>query len=454
MFTFFTCYYENSVLVASHKKIAFNYIRTWLIIDIIGFFPFEIFTNNTVGIGNPFSLDFFPLYRLLRMLKLTRIVKLWNNDIKVQELKDLMRILKVTVSRMRYLSFIFIAFCHIICCFWCLLPRSYYGPLNWEVHYLIQDDETWQIYLAGFYWIITTVCTIGYGDIVPVNNLEKAVAICLMSGGVFFYSYTISSITSMIASNTYQNSKIQQQVDVLEGIANEFKLSKGFHQKLKGSLTYNLKEKRSDFSAVLNSLPPKVASLLKYQMNSKLLKHNEFFKDKPFHFVQRILEYLMPYKVEANEYIYKEGASCDEIYFILSGEIVFVYENNVIYESLDGGGYFGDAEIFLCEERETTAKAIKRTKMLTLDREILFSILKDYEKLKVDMIIMSMIKRKQLRKTSVISGSCDTSQDIHLSPLQFSIPDNVNSSEEVSVNFIEDCSSSLEPKMVWDVSQE
>ena len=92
--------------------------------------------------------------------------------------------------------------------------------------------------------------------------------------------------------------------------------------------------------------------------------------------------------------------------------------------------------------------------MLTLDREILFSILKDYEKLKVDMIIMSMIKRKQLRKTSVISGSCDTSQDIHLSPLQFSIPDNVNSSEEVSVNFIEDCSSSLEPKMVWDVSQE
>ena len=253
-----------------------------------------------------------------------------------------------------------------------------------------------------------------------------------------------------MSTNSFQNIKIQAQSSILNGIAKEFKLSKSFHKRLNEALIYNIKEKRSDFSVVLNSLPPKVASLLKYQMNSKLLENNEFFKDKPFHFIQRILEYLMPYKAEHNEYIYKEGAPCDEIYFILSGEIVFIYENNVIYEAISSGGYFGDAEMFLCEQRETTAKAIKRTKMLSLDREILFNILKDYEKLKVDMIIMSMIKRKQLKKTSIMSGSYDGSHENNISPLEFSIPSSVGSSEEISAKFIEDCSSNLEPKTAWE----
>ena len=123
-----------------------------------------------------------------------------------------------------------------------------------------------------------------------------------------------------------------------------------------------------------------------------------------------------------------------------------MFDNDIIYESVKAGGYFGDAEIFLCDQRETIVKSLRRTKMLTLDREILLSILKDYEKLKVDMIIMSMIKRKQLKKTSIMSNSYGSSQDIHISPIQFGSPENDISSQELSVNFIEDCSSSLEPK--------
>ena len=300
--------------------------------------------------------------------------------------------------------------------------------------------------MAGFYYIITTVCTIGFGDIVPVNNLEKAVAISIMSGGVFFYSYTISSITSIIAANSYQNSKIKQNCDILQTIATDYKLSKGFHKRLEDALVYNLKEKRSDFNTVLDSLPLKVASKLKYVMNSKLLENNEFFHDKPFHFVQRILEYLMPYKVEADEVIYKQGFPCDEIYFVLSGEVVFIHEDDVIYESVTANGYFGDAEIFLCEERETNVKALKRTKMLTLDRDILVSILKDYEKLKVEMIILSMIKRKQLKKFTVVTNSSDCSHEIQVSPVQLSFDENAQSSEDFTAKFIEDYSSSFDLK--------
>ena len=446
VFSFFTCYYdESSQLIVSRKRIAYKYVTSWFFTDIITFFPFEIFSNKVVGINYSFPNELHPLYRTLRILKLFRITKFWSNSAKNQQLEDFLHNFNIKLSRMQYLCISFMLFCHLGCCFWCLLPIAVPGPLNWEIMYNIQDFSDGQQYLAGLYWVITTICTIGYGDIRPTNDLEKAVGICVMSAGVFFFSYTISSITSMMATNSYQNSRIKENSTILQGIANEFKLTKGFKKKLEEALIYNLKETRSDFAAVLNSLPPKVASMLKYAMNHKLVEGNEFFKDKPFHFIQRILEFLIPYKVEAEEYIYREGGPCDEIYFVLNGEVAFVYENNIIYESVGAGGYFGDAEIFLCEERETMVKSLRRTKMLALDREILLSILKDYEKLKVDMIIMSMIKRKQLKKTSIMSNSYGSSQDIHISP-HFLFQENQMSSEEISVKFIEDCSSSLEPK--------
>lgn len=450
VFTFFTCYYSNSTdLVINHKTIAKNYLKTWFFVDLIGFFPFEVFANNDVGDNNLFYDEIRPFYRILRMIKLVRIFKLLNNPIKIQEMKDFLHGCNISLSRMRLLLLSFILFCHLMTCFWCMLPRSYHFRTNWEVVYNMQDAGIFEKYLAGFYWLITTVCTIGYGDIAPRNDLEIAVAIVVMSGGVFFYSYTISSITSIIASANLQNCMIESHTGILSGIAAEYKLTKQFHKRLNDALIYNLKEKRADFVTVLASLPPKVASRLKYKMNHKLIEHNQFFIDKPYNFVQRILEFLCPYKAEAGEYIYKEGAPVDEIYFILSGNVAFVYENDVIYESVKAGGYFGDAEIFLCEERETCVKCTERTKMLTLDRERLLNVLKDYEKLKVEMIIVSMIKRKQLKKTSIMSQSETPSEDVNISLEEHSFPDDQNSLGG-SANFIMDCSSTLEPRVAWD----
>ncbi|OMJ71030.1 hypothetical protein SteCoe_30876 [Stentor coeruleus] len=87
--------------------------------------------------------------------------------------------------------------------------------------------------------------------------------------------------------------------------------------------------------------------------------------------------------------------------------------------------------------------------MLTLDRERLLNVLKDYEKLKVEMIIVSMIKRKQLKKTSIMSQTETPSEDVNISLEEHSFPIDQNSLGG-NASFIEDCSSTLEPKVAWD----
>ncbi len=55
-------------------------------------------------------------------------------------------------------------------------------------------------YFISFYWLVTTITTVGYGDIVPLTVEGKLIALFIMALGVVSLSLIISQITSRIVS--------------------------------------------------------------------------------------------------------------------------------------------------------------------------------------------------------------------------------------------------------------
>jgi len=55
-------------------------------------------------------------------------------------------------------------------------------------------------YFISLYWFITTVATVGYGDITPVTMKGMLVALMVMLSGVMILSLIISQVTSRIVS--------------------------------------------------------------------------------------------------------------------------------------------------------------------------------------------------------------------------------------------------------------
>lgn len=52
--------------------------------------------------------------------------------------------------------------------------------------------------MSAIYWAITTMVTVGYGDITPVTTLERLTTMTSMIVGAGLYAYIINEISTMV----------------------------------------------------------------------------------------------------------------------------------------------------------------------------------------------------------------------------------------------------------------
>ncbi len=102
-------------------------------------------------------------------------------------------------ERLIEFSMTFVILCHNLSCLWFLFARLQdFNEETWVYRYGYLDNTISEQYLAGLYFIVATITTVGYGDINSSTSLEQAFSVVLMILGVVAYSTAISSISNII----------------------------------------------------------------------------------------------------------------------------------------------------------------------------------------------------------------------------------------------------------------
>jgi hypothetical protein len=78
--------------------------------------------------------------------------------------------------------------------------------------------ENYELYITSLYFIVTTIMTVGYGDIHAVNISEKLLSILLMLIGVVSVSFATGAISSIISDQDKTESKLKEKMNTLESI--------------------------------------------------------------------------------------------------------------------------------------------------------------------------------------------------------------------------------------------
>lgn len=347
---FVSAYYDaEDDLVVSRKKIVWNYFSGWFFFDLAGVLPFDqMFDVDRYG--NLVRVSRLPrLYKLLRLTRLLKMLKVIKERNKI--LRKLLDALQIGAGFERvFISFLSIfLFCHISSCFWYMAADLNEDPENWVAVFSFTDQSNVDCYIASFYYIVQTVVTVGYGDLHSNDTLERLLTCFLMFIGVFFYSFTIGSLSSLLTNIDSKSAHLETKLNTLLQLKSQYNLDDELYIRLKRGVKYGLSKFNFDKIEFLDNLPANLRVELSVIMHKSLVQSIDFFQNKPARFIAFIGPYLKSIKHGKDEYIYSEGDYADEMYFIKQGNVSLVLKEygNFEYLKIEKGYYFGEVSNFI-----------------------------------------------------------------------------------------------------------
>jgi len=75
--------------------------------------------------------------------------------------------------------------------------------------------------LDALWWCVATVTTVGYGDIVPVSNIGRIVALFYMFFGISMIAILLSVITNTFYKRTFEKEEREKREEQLNLLKNQ-----------------------------------------------------------------------------------------------------------------------------------------------------------------------------------------------------------------------------------------
>lgn len=407
LITFNSAFYDNfGVLVSRRRQVTLKYLKSWFAIDLVSCIPFNLISGSKKGYNSLLRLARLP--RLAKLLRLSRLVKMLKNTNGsngfLRKIEDVLDI-KTSETRLFQGFMTVLVMLHLMACLWYYEAKFQEFPIDcWVMKFGYIDFDVGSLYLRSLYFIITTLATVGYGDIYPVSNIERLIIIVWIIIVMFFMTFNISSMSNMISGIDTQDSILQYKISVIEEFCKESKLNKELKIRLKESIKYST-EKNGGSLYNKQDLILELPKHLRYEVAMAMHKGNAreifFLKYQDKVFVSNIIPLLISQRFRAGDVVYVEGEHPDEMYFIVKGRIGFAFsEKKIIFKQKFQGMHFGDIEILLFSPRLFHTKAMVDTEVLALKKNTLNGVLQRFPLIQIEMKIEAE-KQKDLCLKSI-----------------------------------------------------
>ena len=74
------------------------------------------------------------------------------------------------------------------------------------------------MYVTSFYFTVTTILTVGYGDITGRNLTERILCIAMMIIGTVSFSFATGALSSIISNYDTSEAKLKEKLSTLNQI--------------------------------------------------------------------------------------------------------------------------------------------------------------------------------------------------------------------------------------------
>ena len=352
LLTFNLAYEEKTArgthYVFSRKLIACHYLKGWFLIDLFSIAPFFLITldyadpwgNNVVltqaedGAPNAMRATvLFRIVKLLRMLKLARVFKA-SRVLERTVLDVVLTDWEWTFAMLKLLKFAFFLFfyAHLQACVYGLVS-SFLPPPTWLSEFDAQYEgfegpegqapHPLERYAAALYWSVMTLTSIGYGEMTPVNSVERWMCSLYMFLSGILWTYAIGSVAAIATTLNPNQVMYETTMDQLNLFMRERQLPREMRIVLRDFVKSARRiNQLNDDAELLGKLSPELQATVALAANREWLGQIYFFRElwgnrQGTAFIAALARHLV-----IRNFVAKERIPVGQLYVVRRGLVV------------------------------------------------------------------------------------------------------------------------------------
>lgn len=208
---FNVAYEKDGVVIEDRRKIVYNYLSGSFLIDLVSAVPWDLLST--------YSETFLYVHTVTVIIRLSRLRRMRSLQTQIEKLQYRIdnKLIWVFMNVGKLFS-ILIMLAHWFACIWYLLGASTASDdpnaePNWFSTATIDRSSFSSCYLTSLYFCITTMITVGYGDVHAVNLQEKLFAIALMMTAWMVLLVISGVLTSTIVRYDEQGARFSEMMN-------------------------------------------------------------------------------------------------------------------------------------------------------------------------------------------------------------------------------------------------
>lgn len=335
-------------LVSAPAQVRAHYTKGWFWVDMPAAVPWFLLTG-------------VPLSQFIQLLKLARVAVLlqqWRQG----------NIRYATVLRLVTFVYWLLLTAHGLACGWLALGG------------IATETETFTRYLRALYWCITTLTTVGYGDITPSTNPQTAYAMMVMLLGVGVYGYVIGNVTTLLANIDLAKTHYRESMDRLMAFMRYRHVPPPLQQRIRNYYAYLWENRLGyDESTIMAELPDSLRTEVALFLRRDFIERAPLFQGASQELIRELALELRPVVFAPGDDIFRAGQFGRHMYFISRGIVQIISADGVtVVNTLRDGDFFGEIALLFSQPRTASVRAVDYCDLYTLDKETFDRVLARY----------------------------------------------------------------------------
>ncbi|XP_072532582.1 voltage-gated delayed rectifier potassium channel KCNH8 [Salminus brasiliensis] len=339
--SFRTTYVSKSgQVIFDARQICIHYLTTWFIIDLVAALPFDLLYTFKVSVVSHRQVSVVHLLKTIRLLRLLRL------------LQKMDRFSQHSTVVLTLLMSMFALLAHWMACIWYIIGKkemdSNAHKNNWDIGWLHELGKRLEspynvtngssgsgpslrsIYIASLYFTLSSLTSVGFGNVSANTDAEKIFSICTMLIGALMHALVFGNVTAIIQRMYSRWSSYHTRTKDLKDFIRVHHLPQSLKQRMLEyfQTTWSVNN-GIDSNELLKDFPDELRSDIATYLNKEILELAVFSSLSRGCLRSLSLHIKMSF-CAPGEYLLRQGDALQALFFVCSGSMEVLKDGMVL----------------------------------------------------------------------------------------------------------------------------